>query len=52
MLVANPPYGIRLDEQAHLAAFYPQLGDALRITIGEEAHMRAIAQVLRDLVTA
>ncbi len=30
VLVANPPYGIRLDEQAHLAAFYPQLGDALK----------------------
>lgn len=28
------------------------LGHALRITIGEEAHMRAIAQILRDLVTA
>lgn len=28
------------------------LGHALRITIGEEAHMRAIAAVLRDLVTA
>lgn len=29
-----------------------RLGHALRITIGEEAHMRAIAAVLRDLVTA
>ena len=28
------------------------LGHALRITIGHEAHMRAIAAVLRDLVTA
>lgn len=28
------------------------LGHALRITIGEEVHMRAIAQVLRDLVSA
>lgn len=29
-LIANPPYGIRLDEQQRLAAFYPQLGDALK----------------------
>ncbi len=30
VLVANPPYGVRLDEQARLAAFYPKLGDALK----------------------
>ncbi len=29
-LVANPPYGERLDEQEELAAFYPQLGAALK----------------------
>jgi len=30
LLVANPPYGIRLDNEAGLAAFYPKLGDALK----------------------
>ena len=30
VIVANPPYGVRLSEQDELAAFYPQLGDALK----------------------
>jgi len=30
LLVANPPYGVRLDDEARLAAFYPKLGDALK----------------------
>ncbi|HUP97590.1 MAG TPA: THUMP domain-containing protein [Usitatibacter sp.] len=30
MLVTNPPYGMRLGEKSELAAFYPQLGDALK----------------------
>jgi putative N6-adenine-specific DNA methylase len=30
VLVANPPYGVRLGEDAELAAFYPKLGDALK----------------------
>jgi len=30
MLIANPPYGVRLDDEAKLAAFYPKLGDALK----------------------
>jgi putative N6-adenine-specific DNA methylase len=30
VLIANPPYGVRLGEDAELAAFYPQLGDALK----------------------
>jgi len=30
VLVANPPYGVRLGEQEDLAAFYPKLGDALK----------------------
>jgi 23S rRNA (guanine2445-N2)-methyltransferase len=30
MLVTNPPYGVRLGEKEKLAAFYPQLGDALK----------------------
>ena len=30
VLVTNPPYGERLGEAAELAAFYPQLGDALK----------------------
>ncbi len=30
VLVANPPYGVRLGEQQDLAAFYPKLGDALK----------------------
>ena len=29
-LIANPPYGVRLDDAARLASFYPQLGDALK----------------------
>jgi putative N6-adenine-specific DNA methylase len=29
-LVTNPPYGVRLDDQARLAALYPRLGDALK----------------------
>lgn len=30
VLVANPPYGVRLGQQERLAAFYPKLGDALK----------------------
>lgn len=30
LLVCNPPYGIRLDEQNNLAALYPQIGDWLK----------------------
>jgi putative N6-adenine-specific DNA methylase len=30
VLVANPPYGVRLGEQHALAALYPKLGDALK----------------------
>ena len=30
VLVANPPYGVRLGEQDELAAFYPQLGTLLK----------------------
>lgn len=30
ILIANPPYGERIGEQEELAAFYPQLGDALK----------------------
>jgi len=30
ILLANPPYGERLDDANRLAAFYPQLGDALK----------------------
>ena len=30
VLVANPPYGVRLGEDAALAEFYPKLGDALK----------------------
>jgi putative N6-adenine-specific DNA methylase len=30
VLLANPPYGVRLDEAQALAAFYPRLGDALK----------------------
>jgi putative N6-adenine-specific DNA methylase len=29
-IVTNPPYGVRLGEKEKLAAFYPQLGDALK----------------------
>lgn len=30
VMLANPPYGERIGEQEELAAFYPQLGDALK----------------------
>ena len=30
VLVANPPYGVRLESDAALTALYPQLGDALK----------------------
>ena len=30
VLVANPPYGVRLGEQDELAGFYPQIGDVLK----------------------
>ncbi|MDR2926394.1 MAG: THUMP domain-containing protein [Azoarcus sp.] len=30
VMVANPPYGVRLGEAEELAAFYPLLGDALK----------------------
>jgi putative N6-adenine-specific DNA methylase len=30
LLLANPPYGVRLAEAKALEAFYPQLGDALK----------------------
>lgn len=30
VLLANPPYGVRLDDQDTMAAFYPRLGDALK----------------------
>ena len=30
IIVTNPPYGVRMDEQERLASFYPRLGDALK----------------------
>jgi putative N6-adenine-specific DNA methylase len=30
ILVTNPPYGVRLDEEERLAEFYPRLGDVLK----------------------
>jgi len=30
VLVANPPYGVRIGEEKELEAFYPKLGDALK----------------------
>ena len=30
IIVTNPPYGVRMDEQERLAAFYPRLGDTLK----------------------
>ena len=30
VLIANPPYGVRLEKADAMAAFYPQLGDALK----------------------
>ena len=30
VMLANPPYGIRLHDEHAMAAFYPQLGDALK----------------------
>lgn len=30
IIVTNPPYGVRLEDSADLATFYPKLGDALK----------------------
>ena len=30
IIVTNPPYGVRLQDQQSLAELYPQLGDALK----------------------
>ncbi len=30
VMVANPPYGVRIGEAEEMAAFYPKLGDALK----------------------
>jgi putative N6-adenine-specific DNA methylase len=30
ILVTNPPYGVRIGDEAELAVFYPRLGDALK----------------------
>ena len=30
IIVTNPPYGVRMEDRDELAAFYPQLGDALK----------------------
>ena len=30
VLIANPPYGVRIGEESELALFYPRLGDALK----------------------
>ncbi len=30
VLVANPPYGVRLEDRTRIAAMYPKLGDALK----------------------
>ncbi|WP_447974828.1 THUMP domain-containing class I SAM-dependent RNA methyltransferase [Nitrospira sp. Kam-Ns4a] len=30
ILIANPPYGVRMGDEAGLAAFYPRLGDVLK----------------------
>ena len=30
VLVTNPPYGVRLDDQRNLAELYPRIGDALK----------------------
>ena len=30
IIVTNPPYGVRMDEQRQLAEFYPRLGDVLK----------------------
>ncbi len=30
VLVSNPPYGLRLEDKARVAAMYPKLGDALK----------------------
>jgi len=39
-LIANPPYGVRLADANALAAFYPQLGDALKRNFaGWTAHL-------------
>ncbi len=40
VIVTNPPYGVRLGDQAVLAEFYPRLGDALKRNFaGWRAHI-------------
>jgi putative N6-adenine-specific DNA methylase len=40
VLIANPPYGVRLADANELAAFYPRLGDALKRNFtGWSAHL-------------
>ncbi|MDR1423115.1 MAG: THUMP domain-containing protein [Azoarcus sp.] len=51
VMVANPPYGVRLGEAEELAAFYPRLGDALkRHWAGWRCHLLSADMNLAKLI--
>ncbi len=51
VLVSNPPYGVRLDDQRRLARFYPLLGDALKARFaGWTAHLLSADTRLPELI--
>jgi putative N6-adenine-specific DNA methylase len=51
VIVANPPYGVRVGDPEKLAAFYPKLGDALkRIFAGWRACLLSAVSQLPKLI--
>jgi len=51
IIVTNPPYGVRLDEQQELAVFYPKLGDTLKKNyVGWTAYILSADMTLAKLI--
>ena len=51
ILLTNPPYGVRLGDEAELAAFYPKLGDMLKQRFaGWQAHILSADTRLPKLI--
>ncbi len=51
ILLTNPPYGVRLGDEAELAAFYPKLGDMLKQHFaGWQAHILSADTRLPKLI--
>lgn len=51
VLVTNPPYGVRQEDSAKLAAFYPKLGDALKSRFaGWRCHLFSADPLLPKLI--